>query len=399
MVQTAKRSFEDPDVLTVLLTGRSTAYIDLITRILESKDLHFDLVVLKPKKGRGESNSTLTFKYSFIDAILHLGESIDEVDIYEDRAPHRDAFENYLKNWRRVKDTMEEDDGIKMESVELEKDPEERLKAFKVHFVEMPFIYLDEAVEESLIRNMLEETNKTDMADDPDEYVLEKQVFNLGYAVESADFERLFETYFNQSMEESPSDRHEWRRIRQPSVFIHFNVAPHILNRVGGYGKQVEFEITHLGISDKVLALSLTPTASFHQTIDESGNTVLQKDSRLRYWSKNEIPVLVLATRNGGKPIDANYLKTWTAIPPSIENRRFLGRVAAKQEISIKQVSKEEAKVRKEAEQAQNTPPHKRHSPRMGRVKPEGENRNSVPHGRSVYGERSTRNAFGYSLE
>ena len=151
MVQTAKESFQDPEALTVLLTGRSTAYVDLISRILKSKGLHFDLVVLKPKKERFESNSTLTFKYAFIDDILKLGSSIDHVEVYEDRAPHRDAFEEYLKNWRRVAETTtseDECDGIKVQSVELaEQNDAIGLKEFKVHFVAMPFIHLDEAVE------------------------------------------------------------------------------------------------------------------------------------------------------------------------------------------------------------------------------------------------------------
>src|SRR5271170_1295231 len=159
LVETSKQLFNDPEVLIVLLTGRSDDFIPIVSRILNSRDLEFHLVVLKPKKERGVSNSTLTFKYAFIDDILRLGESIEEVEIYEDRAPHRDAFEDYLKNWRRIKETtLEEeiDDGIKMQSVLLTEQSETiGLKAFKVHFVEMPPILLDEEVEESLVRTMV----------------------------------------------------------------------------------------------------------------------------------------------------------------------------------------------------------------------------------------------------
>src|SRR5579862_9004444 len=151
LVQVSKESFEDDEVVTVLLTGRSTLYADIVTRILNSRGLAFDLVVLKPKRGRGVENSTLTFKYGFIDDVLRLGESIEEVEIYEDRAPHRDAFEDYLKNWRRIKESTTEeeiDDGIKTQSVVLAEESETiGLKAFKVHFVEMPPTLLDEEVE------------------------------------------------------------------------------------------------------------------------------------------------------------------------------------------------------------------------------------------------------------
>src|SRR5271154_917906 len=186
LVETSKQLFNDPEVLIVLLTGRSDDFIPIVSRILDSRDLKFHLVVLKPKKGRGVSNSTLTFKYAFIDDVLRLGESIDEVEVYEDRAPHRDAFEEYLKNWRRLAEptTNEEYDGITVQSLELaEQHDAAGLKEFKVHFVSMPFIHLDEALEESLIRDMLEETNEVDMADETYQYTLKKKVSNLGYAV------------------------------------------------------------------------------------------------------------------------------------------------------------------------------------------------------------------------
>jgi len=252
---------------------------------------------------------------------------------------------------------------------------------------------------------MTEETNQIDMADADEQYVLEKKELGLSYILDPADFQPLFDTYLGM-LDKSVSDRHEWRAIRQPSVFIHFNNAPHILNKVGGIGKQVEFEITYLGVSDKVLALSLVPIASYHQVMDGEGNAVLQTDSRLRYWSKNEIPVLVLATRDGGKPIDANYLEQWTPIAPSVEKRRFIARVSAKHEISIELVSKKEAKARQEAESTNHsTAPRKRHSDPFNNLrtgyghKSQPDNRES----RSLYGDEGarkggTRNAFGYSL-
>jgi hypothetical protein len=411
LVQTAKESFQDPEALTVLLTGRSTAYVDLISRILKSKGLHFDLVVLKPKKERFESNSTLTFKYAFIDDVLKLGSSIDHVEVYEDRAPHRDAFEEYLKNWRRVAETTtseDECDGIKVQSVELaEQNDAIGLKEFKVHFVAMPFIHLDEAVEESLIQNMVDETNEADMPDDPNTFVLEKKVFNVSYVVASEDVEILFNAYLPM-MNDKLSDRHEWRQIRQPSVFIHYNAFPPVLNKVGGIGKQVEFEITHLGVSDKVLALSLMPVASFHEVLNDTGEKILQQDSRTRYWSRNEVPVLVLATRDGGKPIDANHLQQWRAISKSIEHRRFIAKVTAKLEIDVIQVSKAEARARKEAaarSQEKSSAPRKRHSGQYNDLHEGRRNShagNETGEGNhSVYGNsrgRGARNAFGYSL-
>lgn len=414
LVQISKQCFEDPEALTVLLTGRSTAYCDLITRILKSKCLNFDLVVLKPKKERGASNSTLTFKYAFIDDVLRLGESIDEVEVYEDRAPHRDAFEDYLKNWRRLKETTteeEQSDGIKRQTLELEEQNDNiGLKAFKVHFVEMPFIHLDEEVEESLVRTMLDELNSIDMADEPDQWVMQKKVFSLGYEVQPQDFEKLFDTYFSLITDDKLANRDEWRTIRQPSVFIYFNSQPRILHKVGGVGKQVEFEVTRFAVSEKVFALSLAPIASFHEITSNSGATALAHDSRTRFWSKNDVPVLVLATRKGGKPVDANYLKNWTTVPPSVENRRFRARVALKQEISMERVPRAEAEEQAKAERYaqensqtvnQRHPRERTDTRNTDRYKKEGQS-NTRNGGHSVYGSQrggGSRNAFGYSLE
>ena len=99
-------------------------------------------------------------------------------------------------------------------------------------------------------------------------------------------------------------ERHEWRVIRQPSVFIYFNASPQILSKVGGPDKRVEFEVTHLGVSEKVFALRFAPVTSFHQVVNGKGEKVSRPDSHTRFWSKNDVPVLV---RDGGKPVDANY--------------------------------------------------------------------------------------------
>ena len=139
------------------------------------------------------------------------------------------------------------------------------------------------------------------------------------------------------------------------------------------------------------------------------GETVLKPDRHMKYWSKNPIPVLVLGTKNGGKPVDANYLQEWTVIPKSIENRRFMTRVATKQEISLERISKIEARAREEvaAETGDRSPQrrsfHQLHErtgvPRAGRTGRDI----SGNGGRSIYvGEGSRggnkRNAFGYSL-
>ena len=76
------------DALTVLLTGRSeTAFADLIKRIVKSKQLEFDLIVLKPEVGPSGQNfaSTGDFKKAFLEALVFTYKAAEEIKIYEDR--------------------------------------------------------------------------------------------------------------------------------------------------------------------------------------------------------------------------------------------------------------------------------------------------------------------------
>ena len=403
LVEESRRLFNDPEVLTVLLTGRSTLYVEVVNRILASRQLNYDLVVLKPKKARGANNNTLTFKYAFMDDVLRLGKSIVDVEVYEDRALHRDAFDDYLKKWRRIKETETEEvaqDGITMQLLELEQNSEEvGLKSFKVHFITMPMTQLDPQAEEALVKTMVDETNAADMAEEDEEYVLDKKVFSLGYQLDDDDFKRIFDTYMALATEpQATTDSRDWRPIRQSSVFIYFNALPHILDRVGGIGKQVDFEITHFGVSNKAMALALSPVASYHEVTTSRGETKLKPDSRMRFWTKNELPVLVLATKDGGKPTDANFIDNWMAIPESIKRRNFRATVALRQEITIERISKENASERKEL-----TP----ESPRKRNSFPPLKERTSGQTSSRAYGARqpeygrgqnNPRNAFGYSL-
>ena len=73
---------------TVLLTGRSErGFSELIPRIMKSKSLVFDMIVLKPEVGPSNErfSSTLLFKKAFLEQLLATYPKIEEVKIYEDR--------------------------------------------------------------------------------------------------------------------------------------------------------------------------------------------------------------------------------------------------------------------------------------------------------------------------
>ena len=74
IVALVKLSMEQKDALTVLLTGRSIkGFAPLIQRIVKSKGLEFDLVVLKPDilpDGK-KAEHTIAFKCAFLEELLN----------------------------------------------------------------------------------------------------------------------------------------------------------------------------------------------------------------------------------------------------------------------------------------------------------------------------------------
>ncbi|KAI8078658.1 uncharacterized protein BX664DRAFT_362234 [Halteromyces radiatus] len=118
IVEEARKSLEDPTIMTVLLTGRRhVPFYPLISRMLASKGLAFDLLGLRPDPTQethdahvnneqqhnvlayGASSvfaNTLHFKTSFILNLLHNVPSLDSIKMWDDRLPHVKRFQGFL---------------------------------------------------------------------------------------------------------------------------------------------------------------------------------------------------------------------------------------------------------------------------------------------------------------
>lgn len=81
-------SIKQSDTLTILLTGRGEDnFANLIKRIVESKNLVFDMICLKPQVGPGNQTFTSTMKYkqAILRDLIYTYKDADEVKVYEDR--------------------------------------------------------------------------------------------------------------------------------------------------------------------------------------------------------------------------------------------------------------------------------------------------------------------------
>ena len=88
ILQLVELSMQQKDALTVLLTGRNeTGFADLIKRIVKSRQLDFDLIVLKPEVGpAGQAfASTGDFKKEFLETLVFTYKAAEEIKVYEDR--------------------------------------------------------------------------------------------------------------------------------------------------------------------------------------------------------------------------------------------------------------------------------------------------------------------------
>ncbi|KAI8344459.1 hypothetical protein BC941DRAFT_408686 [Chlamydoabsidia padenii] len=116
IVAKARQSLQDPTIMTVVLTGRrAIPFYPMISRMLTSKQLDFDLLGLRPDPTQecyndhvknnkttttyGASSvfvNTLDFKTCFILNLLHNIPSLKQVNMWDDRLNHVKRFEDFL---------------------------------------------------------------------------------------------------------------------------------------------------------------------------------------------------------------------------------------------------------------------------------------------------------------
>ncbi|KAG2187546.1 hypothetical protein INT44_005235 [Umbelopsis vinacea] len=109
VVEEARRSIEDSNKLTVMLTGRRVhPFGKIITSMLEAKGLQFDIVALRPdpvdlieegtlfNSGIQAFNNTMEFKKTFLLDVMQREPSLRRIVMYDDRKNHVAKFEQWI---------------------------------------------------------------------------------------------------------------------------------------------------------------------------------------------------------------------------------------------------------------------------------------------------------------
>lgn len=286
VVDLVRLSMEQPDALTVLLTGRSEeSFGPLIKRIVDSKGLEFDMISLKPQVSPTNQRfqSTMHFKQLFLNALMETYSAADDFRIYEDRPKHTKGFREFLAEYNR------------RQTVAPTRGP---LTAEVIQVAELS-TSLDPVVEVAQVQHMINQHNHM-IAKHPSKSRLriKKTVFFTSYMINPEDSQRLIRLA---GLPTAPQGK------RDQDLIYHGNnilICPRpcpdsILDKVGGMGSKMLWEVTGTACyQDRIWAARLRPIPP-----------------EAKYHTDNPVPLVVLALKKGARPIDASKIEHWDPVP------------------------------------------------------------------------------------
>ncbi|KAJ5161082.1 Protein of unknown function DUF2410 [Penicillium capsulatum] len=294
-------SMEQKDALTVLLTGRNEArFAEIIKRMVTSQKLDFDLIGLKTDVGPNGQyySSTMAFKQGFLEDIVLTYGQAEEIRVYEDRPKHVKGFRDFF-----------EDMNLRFQSGagSLTRNP---IPAEVIQVAEEN-TYLDPVTETAEVQRMI---NSHNMAVQPDPafgkgkarsdiFSIKRLVLFTGYLLSQSDSQSLIRDLLIPTLPEGISEASDMKYMAN-SIMIKPGPTPRpvlqpILNRIGGMGKRLSWQVTGLAaFENKVWAARVAPIPS----------------TEAYYADKNQ-PLVVLAVRKHGRPGDATQIQNWLPVP------------------------------------------------------------------------------------
>ena len=286
-------SVEQKDALTVVLTGRSeNAFAGLIKRMLLSKGLDPDMLILKPAVGpRNERfTSTMMFKQTFFECLIGTYRDAEEVRVYEDRIGHVKQFREFFMDYNK---RLLHGNGLS---------PSRSTITAEVIQVADGATQLDPVIEISEVQRLINDHNaNVSKAKRGTRYQIKKTVFYTGYLIDNADTQRLL------TLAQIPSNMRDMdMKFLANNILITPRPCPiSILEKVGGMGAKVTWEVVGTAIfENKIWAAHVQPVPS-----------------SAKIYTENPQPIIVLALRKFVRPMDAGKIQNWQPVPPEKQFR------------------------------------------------------------------------------
>lgn len=256
-----RKSMAEPDSITVLLTGRTTDYSDMVQAIVMREGLEFDEFGFKPT---GERVTTFNFKTDFIENLVDAYDGI-EVNLWDDRIKHVNRF----REWMEYK-------GI----------------PGKVHHINQPDATIgDEALERELVDKLMDASKQRAITENTGKHPIYYAAFL--YPVSHYELLNSFEI------------PHEWKTFAHHMTMLFGRAKDETVENYlqDNNGKDVELTATHIGVSPDAMAVKISsdvPTA-------------------------NATPHVTIAVPPGGKPFKSNEITSWQPLDVPIKLKAKIG--------------------------------------------------------------------------
>lgn len=281
---------EQKDALTVLLTGRSeNGFAELLKKMVASKRLNFDMIVLKPARGPNNQSfgSTMLFKQAFLQALMETYSGSEEIKVYEDRVKHVKGFRDFFTSYNNQQNNRPTRGPITAEVVQ----------------VADGVTLLDPVVETAEVQRLINDHNIAvgRGGKKAKRLQIKKTVFYTGYLIEKEDTQKLL------TLAQLPPNMPDTEmKFLANNVLITPRPCPNsILEKVGGIGNQLTWQVTGTAVfENKIWAACVKP-------VPETA----------KYYTENPIPIVVLALRKGARPIDAGKIQNWQ---PVSQDKQFV---------------------------------------------------------------------------
>jgi len=284
IVELVRLSMKQDDAITVLLTGRSEqGFADLLKRIVNSKDLDFDMVGLKPAVGPNNERfrSTMHFKQVFLTHVMETYKHARELRIYEDRQKHVTGFRSFFNDYNQ-KQRGQNGGTTTRGPISAEVVPVADISTT-----------LNPVVEVAEVQHLVNGHNAlVAQGRNGKKLSLKKTVFFTSYMISQEDTKRLF------SLISLPAG--ELKLHANQILICPRPCSNEILAKVGGMNAKMTWLVTGTACYDSSLwAVSVRPVPEAAQ-----------------YHTENPTPLVVIALRKGARPADAARIQNWEPIPP-----------------------------------------------------------------------------------
>ncbi|ODQ68652.1 hypothetical protein NADFUDRAFT_49292 [Nadsonia fulvescens var. elongata DSM 6958] len=279
IVDLARLSIADPNVLTIIMTGRKHhKFATCVSEMVNAKNLTVDGVILR----RGDAENTLAFKVQVMRDLLNHYTRVTDITIYDDRPKQAHGFRQFLHDY-----TLTRRPNLIYDVILVFEETKYLSPVSERNLVASAIAAHNDAVKKGLSHASIANGRMT----------LRRSLFYTAYLIDQQSTVTLLKKFIPAQIPEAKSIRYHADSI----VICRGACSKSLLANIGGYGHEVEWQVTHFGSHDnKVWAVKV-------------------RQVRNDIYVRTEItpPLIVLAVRRRLMATEAAQITKWTELDNS----------------------------------------------------------------------------------